>query len=335
MCDSDDFSGLFGGGSDTPDTSSQGSATPSPSSDSSLSGGSDAAAPSSDTSSFSTPLNLSALGISGSPSSVGSVSSPSVSAPSSGAASPDLSNISSFLAGGSAPTGGSPSAAGASLGGGSLYQDPSLAADALGVPSTPAGSGTPSPAGSTSPSTMSSIMQSLGLSGSGSPSTGNLLGSLLSGGALAYKALDGTGSSSAEKAVKGEAANANAQGQQLESYLANGTLPPGAQQYVNQQVAAQQASIKSKYAQLGMTGSTAEAQELSNVNTQAQAQMFQIANDLYQTGVSQTGASATLYNTLLNAQNADNASMGSAIQNFAASLAGGSGQKYTLQPSSV
>lgn len=178
-------------------------------------------------------------------------------------------------------------------------------------------------------------MQSLGLSGSGSPSTGNLLGSLLSGGALAYKALDGTGSSSAEKAVKGEAANANAQGQQLESYLANGTLPPGAQQYVNQQVAAQQASIKSKYAQLGMTGSTAEAQELSNVNTQAQAQMFQIANDLYQTGVSQTGASATLYNTLLNAQNADNASMGSAIQNFAASLAGGSGQKYTLQPSSV
>lgn len=175
-----------------------------------------------------------------------------------------------------------------------------------------------------SPSTMQSIMQTLGVEDkSGSLNTGGILKGLVGAGGLAYNAVKSNASTPAEKAVEQMAQGANAQGTQLQSYLANGTLPPGAQQYVDQQTAGQKASIRSKYAQMGMSGSTAEAQELAGVDTAAQSQMFQLASQLYQNGVSQTGASAQLYNTLMNAENQDNAAMGSAISNFVASLGGG------------
>lgn len=180
---------------------------------------------------------------------------------------------------------------------------------------------------------MQSILQSLGITnkdGGVAASTGDILKGLVGGGEL-IKSLVDSGPSSVEKAVQSMAQNANAQGTQLESYLANGTLPPGAQQYVDQQTAAQKASIMSKYAQMGMTGSTAEAQELANVASQAQAQMFQLASTLYQNGVSQTGASSQLYQTLMNAQNQDNTDIGNAISNFVSSLGGGSGGKQTFQ----
>ena len=141
---------------------------------------------------------------------------------------------------------------------------------------------------------MQSIMQSLGITndkGGVNASSGDILKGLVGAGGLGYNILKNSGATPATKAVEQQAQSAGAQGQQLESYLANGTLPPGAQRYVDAQSAAQKASIQSKYAQLGMSGSTAEAQELAQVDTQAQTQMFQMASALYQNGVSQTGAS--------------------------------------------
>lgn len=178
------------------------------------------------------------------------------------------------------------------------------------------------------PSTLQQITSALGL---GNTSPGDVLKGAIGAGGLAYSAINNAGSTSAEKALKGQAATQSAQGQQLETYLANGTLPPGAQAYVDQQTAAQKAAIQSKYAALGMSGSTAEIQELNNVDAQATSQMFQIASQLYSTGVTETGASSQLYDLLMNAQNADNAQIGNAISTFVSALGGGTTpQKGTI-----
>lgn len=174
------------------------------------------------------------------------------------------------------------------------------------------------------PAASQSIMDSLGLSNK------DLLKGGISGAGLVANLAMGGGSNSAEKQLKGIAAGQSAQGQQLQSYLASGTLPPGAQQWVDNQTAAQKASIKSKYANLGMSGSTAETQELNQVDANASAQMFQIATELLNTGVSETGASGTLYNYLMQAQNADQKDVSGAIQNFVTSLAGGSDKPKSI-----
>lgn len=168
--------------------------------------------------------------------------------------------------------------------------------------------------------TMQQIMSTLGL---GNASTGDLLKGAIGAGGLGYAVANNMGSTENEKALKGQAQNQAAQGQQLESYLSNGTLPPGAQAYVDQQTAAQKAAIRSEYAANGMSGTTAETQELNNVDTQATTQMFQIASSLYQSGVTETGASSQLYNLLMNADSANNAQVGSAISNFVSALGGG------------
>ena len=172
----------------------------------------------------------------------------------------------------------------------------------------------------------SSILSSLGINDpkTGDTNWGSLLKGAIGAGGLAYTAVKNSGESAATKAVEAEAKNADTQGAQLESYLSNGTLPPGAQQYVNQQTAAQKASILSKYASMGMSGSTAEAQELANADTQAQSNMFKIASELYQNGVSQTNASTQLYSLLMNQENQDNTQMSSAISTFISSLGGSS-----------
>lgn len=182
------------------------------------------------------------------------------------------------------------------------------------------------PAASAAPSTLQQITSALGLGGA---STGDLLKGALGAGGLAYSVANNSGGNPALKQIEQQAGQAGAQGQQLEGYLANGTLPPGAQQYVDAQTASQKAAIRSRYAANGMSGSTAETQELNNVDTQATAQMFQIASQLYNTGVTQTGASSQLYDILMNAQNTSNEQIGSAISNFVSALGGGGEGKGT------
>ncbi len=285
-------SNFFGGGPSTPSTDTGSGATSTP--------------PASDTSNFSfAPTDFTSGASSG-----GQTPIPASQVSSLPQTLSTLGISPSVLAGASAPSAGQSAASGSAYPNG---VDPNN----LTAPTT-------NSAQPQTPSTMQSIMQTLGVEDkNGGLNTGGILKGLVGAGGLAYNASKSNGATPAEKAVQGMAQNANAQGTQLESYLSNGTLPPGAQQYVDQQTAGQKASIRSKYAQLGMSGSTAESQELAQVDTAAQAQMFQLASQLYQTGVSQTGASAQLYNTLMNAENQDNSAMGSAISNFVASLGGG------------
>lgn len=226
----------------------------------------------------------------------------------------------SFITPGSTSSASTPFSAVAPFGSGINFNQ---APDLTNIPSA-------SPSGGGQGSSNGSILDLLGL-GTGSASTDKtLLGAGVSGAGLLTNLLMGSPASSAEKQLKNIAGTQNAQGQQLENYLASGTLPPGAQQWVDQQTQANQAAIRAKYAANGLSGSTMEQQELNNVNTQATESMFQIASSLLNSGISETNASGTLYNYLLNAENADQAQVSQAIQNFVSSLGGGGTNGLTL-----
>lgn len=195
------------------------------------------------------------------------------------------------------------------------------------------GGGAAPPAAASKPS--DSILDLLGL-GTGNGGLDNkLFGAGVSGLGLAANLMMGSGTGNAQKKLNEIAGGQNAQGQQLQSYLANGTLPPGAQQWVDQQTAAQKAAIRAKHSSNGTQGSSMEVQELNQVDQAATAQMFTIASQLLNTGISETGASGTLYNYLMQQENQDSKEMSDALQNFVSSLAGGGsrGQSITLKAS--
>jgi len=144
-------------------------------------------------------------------------------------------------------------------------------------------------------------------------------------------------------------------GEQLQEYLSTGTLPQNVQAQVDQQVAAAKAQVTQGYASRGMSTdpnqNSALAQDLANVDTQAQAlkgnletqmnqagtAMVNTANSLIQTGVNATNISAQIPIAMqnLNLQLAQATS--AAISSFAAALNGGTqlktggGQTVTLQ----
>lgn len=115
----------------------------------------------------------------------------------------------------------------------------------------------------------------------------------------------------------------NAQASGLESALFTGQLPPGAQAAVKQATQAAKAAVRSKYASLGLTGSSMEAQDIANVDQQASSQIFSLASDLYKTGISQSGLSAQLYDAILQAQGGLANESRNALTNYAAAIGGG------------
>lgn len=128
--------------------------------------------------------------------------------------------------------------------------------------------------------------------------------------------------------TQADALTANAA--QLESYLQTGKLPPGAQAAVDQATASAKAAIRGRYAAMGLTGSSMEAQDLANVDQQAAGQIFTLADQLYQQGANQTQLSNELYNTILSAQsgvlgaqNAQLTAASNALTNYSAAISGG------------
>lgn len=123
--------------------------------------------------------------------------------------------------------------------------------------------------------------------------------------------------------LQSEAAALGGQSAALESYLQTGTLPTGVQASLNQAAESAKAAIRSQYARMGDSGSSAEAQDLANVDQTVAAQGGSLALQLLQQGVSEGNLSAQLYQTILNTATAENAQLSQAIGNFAGSLAGG------------
>ena len=150
---------------------------------------------------------------------------------------------------------------------------------------------------------------------------GNNAAPLIAGGGLALSALRGNTPVAGQGALSAEAASLAANGATLQGYLSSGTLPAGVQQSIVQATDAAKASIRSRYAAMGQSGSSAEMQDLASVDQHAATQGATIATQLLNTGISETGLSEQIYANLLNVATQQNAQLGQAIGNFATSLA--------------
>ncbi len=86
-----------------------------------------------------------------------------------------------------------------------------------------------------------------------------------------------------------------------------------------------QAAIRQRYASMGMTGSTAETDDLNDAVEAGVQQQFEIGQKMAATGLNAiaalTGQSAQAYLALLNAQTAKNTALGNALANFAGAIA--------------
>lgn len=107
--------------------------------------------------------------------------------------------------------------------------------------------------------------------------------------------------------------------------LQSGQLPQGAQASLDQATEAAKATMRSRFAGLGLSGSTQEAEALAGVDQSAAAQKYQMLLELTQTGLGELGQANTLYGSILNAEVTQDANASQAISRFAGALAGGAG----------
>ena len=117
-------------------------------------------------------------------------------------------------------------------------------------------------------------------------------------------------------------AQTQAEGNQLASYLSTGTLPPGAQQSINLATTAAKAQVRSTAAQLGLSGSTWEADRMADIDSKASAQGEQIAQQLLQQGANYTGISTGVFENLMKSTLTQDEDFQKALQTFASGLAG-------------
>ena len=144
----------------------------------------------------------------------------------------------------------------------------------------------------------------------------------LGAGGLVSSILQGDKKPAYQGQVSAEAAQMSAQGQELQSYLTSGTLPPGVSAGLASANSSAAATIRSQYASRGQTGSSAEAQDLANLNATTVSQGAQIASNLLQQGVSENEFSAQLYQGLMDASVKQDAALSTSIANFAGGMAG-------------
>lgn len=148
---------------------------------------------------------------------------------------------------------------------------------------------------------------------------------------IAIDLLKGNQSQPGENELKNEAGLLTQQGQQLANYLQNGTLPPGIQASINQATNAATAAIRSRYASMGMSGSSAEVQDIAAAQQQAATEGAQTALQLLSQGISEQNMGSQLYQDIFQYSLQEDQGLGQAIGNFAVALSGNSGSPNTTQ----
>jgi hypothetical protein len=154
----------------------------------------------------------------------------------------------------------------------------------------------------------------------------------ISGAGLLNSVLAPQQSSTAQKNLENVANSQAAQGQQLQNYLTTGTLPPGVKNSIDLAEKNAEATIRSRYAAQGQSGSTAEAQDIANAKLMASNQGTEIALKLLNQGVSESQLSGELFNQILNIQSNQDQQIGSAIGNFASAIGGGGSGTFKISP---
>lgn len=200
--------------------------------------------------------------------------------------------------------------------GGATGADPNLGWDASTWSSGGAGTG------STSLSGNSYLDKALGW-------TGRNASWLLPAAALGYSALNKSSGVPNEGAIKGNAKYLSQSGKDLTGPLLNNDpLPSGAKNAIDLASQANNAAVKSAFANMGLTGSTMEAQALQSVNERAAAQRFQDALALATQGFNNIGASNQAYTALANATMASDAAFTNALAQLTGAIGRGAGLSY-------
>jgi len=107
-------------------------------------------------------------------------------------------------------------------------------------------------------------------------------------------------------------------GQQMTEPLLTGQLPAGYQSALDRMQRGAEAQIKSRYAQMGLSGSSMERQELAAVPQQMETQRLQIAQSLASQGMQSMGLSSAAYNQLAQATLAQDKELANALAAFGA-----------------
>lgn len=144
---------------------------------------------------------------------------------------------------------------------------------------------------------------------------------LMPAASLGATALLGNTAAKGTTQVSQAAAQLSTAGQQLQTYLTTGTLPAGVQASINSASESAKAAVRSQYAKMGMSGSSAEMADLQHVDTVATTQGTDIALKLMQQGVADTQISAQLYGELMNNAMASDKNLVSALSALASSSA--------------
>lgn len=105
-------------------------------------------------------------------------------------------------------------------------------------------------------------------------------------------------------------------------YRNTGTLPPGLQASLNQARDQAAASIRSQYAARGQSGSSAEQADLANLQTQIAGKSAEIAQQLYETGLQESGMAADLYKYLMEQELQQDKEASGAFGNLVGALGG-------------
>ena len=116
-----------------------------------------------------------------------------------------------------------------------------------------------------------------------------------------------------------------AESQQMMSYLNSGQLPAGAQAAIDRMTQSQIAAIRSRNAASGTSGSSAEADQIQAVQTNALMAQNQMATQLFGQGVTLAGMDMNAINDIIKGNEAQAQAMGQDISGFAAALAGAGG----------
>lgn len=126
-----------------------------------------------------------------------------------------------------------------------------------------------------------------------------------------------------ENLAGGNAATAQALQSQALAAM-NGQLPGGAEAGIQQGLNAAQAAIRSKYANMGLSGSTMEGQDLANAEQAAVAMRFQIGQEMARTGLAGAGnanaLASSLYDMIMQSMLQQGSQMGDALSAFAGAL---------------
>ena len=102
-----------------------------------------------------------------------------------------------------------------------------------------------------------------------------------------------------------------------------GQVPAGMQQSLQNQAQAEIQQIKSRYAQMGMSGSTAEMQDIAAAQARATARLGQAQSNMIAQGAAMLGMPATITQQLSREQLAQDAAFNDSLAQFVAALSGG------------